>query len=110
MKTKEELKLEVAFAQAVLCEAQKQLYAFESTAENNVFDSLEIAEDKLTDILITEAAQDCEGAHNCGNPSYSRQFIVDGKKYLGRLTVEYDRHDKTYYYIDGADFSFTLLN
>ena len=32
------------------------------------------------------------------------EFIVDEKRYVAILEVEYNRHDKTYYFVDGSDF------
>jgi hypothetical protein len=74
-------------------------------AENNVFETMDKAEAVIENALLVMARDDCEGARNCGAESYSREFMVDGKTYVGTLTCEYNRHDKTYYYIDGHEFA-----
>ena len=53
------------------------------------------------------AFEDCEGAGNCGMDKYTQEFIVGDMHYIATLTVEYNRHDKTYYYIDETDFTVT---
>jgi len=80
--------------------AESQLYKFDTLAENNVFETLKIAESKLSDLLRERAHEDCEGAYNCGDEEYSQEFIVDNEKYIAIATIEYNRHDKTYYYVD----------
>ena len=101
--TIEELKAAVTAAQANVAVAQKALDDFEELAENNVFASLEAA-GALEDVLRGRAYQDCEGAGNCGAEEYHQDFMVEGKVYEATLTVEYNRHDKMYYYIDVSDF------
>jgi hypothetical protein len=61
--------------------------------ENNVFSSMEEAEGVVYARLKDEAYKDCEG-------TYTQEFIVNGVHYIGTLSVEYNRHDKTYYYIE----------
>lgn len=107
MSSREELELAVKAAEAALAAAQLALYQFDTSIENNVYSSLEEAEGEIEDKLLQEAFEDCQGAYNCGAPEYTQLFMVDGKKYLATLTVEYNRHDKTYYYIDGSDFQIT---
>jgi hypothetical protein len=84
--------------------AEANLYKFDTLAENNVFESLDVAEAKLEDMLRERAHEDCEGAYNCGNDEYRQEFMVNNVKYVAIATFEYNRHDKTYYYIDGSDF------
>lgn len=105
MATKEELELAVKAAKDALAEAEKTLALFEDSPENNVFEELDKA---LCDIewkLRDKASSDCEGSHNCGDHEYSQEFIVAGVNYIGKLECEYNRHDKTYYYLDYAKFS-----
>lgn len=104
--SKEELQQAVQEAKQKLFEAESALEDFMSSAENNVFASLEDAEHQLENRLRNQAFEDCEGAGNCGAEEYFQEFIVDGILYEGKLSVEYDRHDKTYYYIDRARFSY----
>ena len=102
--TIEELKAAVKTAKEGVAVAEQALAAFEALPENNVFESLEKAE-SLEDVLRGRAHEDCEGAGNCGAEEYMQEFMVDGVVYAATLTVEYNRHDKTYYYIDGSEFS-----
>lgn len=103
------LQANVITAEANLAAAKSALAAFESQAENNVFESLSKALSDVEDKLLGQARQDCEGAYNCGADHYDQEFIVDGVRYLGTLTVEYNRHDKTYYYIDGSNFTHKIV-
>jgi hypothetical protein len=108
--TKQELKQAVVDAKAALVHAENALAAFEADPAQNVFASLSEAENVLEDRLrdqafqAFQAFQDCQGAYNCCAEVYEQEFIVDGKHYIGRLYVEYNRHDKMYYYIDESDF------
>lgn len=108
MKTKLELGLAIASAAIALAEAKEALAEFESLAENNVFETIEKAVSAIENKLECQAHEDCEGSYNCGDESYSQEFIVDGVKYVGTLTLEYNRHDKTYYYIDGSEFTYEV--
>jgi hypothetical protein len=104
--TREELKEAIVQANAALTTAKAALEVFEAKAENNVFQSLDTANYKVEGMLESRAHQDCEGSHNCGDPEYTQEFMVDGTKYIGTLRVEYNRHDKTYYYIESSEYSF----
>lgn len=101
-----ELEAAVAAAKANLSTAEKDLNDFIASPLNNVFDGLDSASAELEERLRNIAHEDCEGAGNCGMEEYEQEFIVDGVHYLGKLSVEYDRHDKTYYYIDRARFTY----
>lgn len=102
--TKAALMANIKIAEDALESAKNELAQWEARPENNRFDTLEAAEVAIEDALMGEAAADCEGSYNCGAPQYSRGFMVGEKLYMGILDVEYNRHDKTYYYIDGHDF------
>lgn len=104
MTTREELLARVTEAQQALTEAQQALYQFDTDPQNNVFESVEQASEVLEDRLLNEAHDDCEGSYNVGAEEYRQEFIVEGKRYVAILEVEYNRHDKTYYYVDGSDF------
>lgn len=109
MTTRKELEDIIAQCKVNLELAEANLYKFDTLAENNLFESLEIAESKLEDILYQRAREDCEGSYNCGNDEYRQEFMVAGEKYVAIATYEYNRHDKTYYYIDGSDFKIEKL-
>lgn len=102
---KQALLAAIEAAKATLDDAQKALSDFEQKAENNVFATMEEAERKIEMELFDQARNDCEGSHNCGADHYDQEFIVDGVVYVGTLTVEYNRHDKKYYYVDESEFS-----
>jgi hypothetical protein len=100
---RERLVVCVRSAQLELAAAVKDLADFDAQPENNVYPSLEAAE-ALEYVLWDRAHEDCEGAGNCGAQEYRQEFLVGGAKYVAIFTPEYNRHDKTYYYIDGIDF------
>lgn len=109
IENRQELVDAVTFAKALLNTANIALYKFDALPENNVFATLLDAQYELEDVLRDEARDDCEGAGNCGCDQYTKQFMVDGIVYLATLDVEYNRHDKQYYYIDGSKFSYTVF-
>lgn len=109
MKTKNELELRIKECEKALQEANCELQEFIDSPENNVYPTLEEALDKIEDRLLGEARAACEGSYNLGADEYEQEFIVDGEHYMATLTVEYNRHDKTYYYVDGSEFSHRKL-
>ena len=106
MTTKQELELSVSNAKAALATAEAALQAFNDAPENNRFDDLQVALDTIEDDLRSQAFEDCQGAYNCGSDSYSKEFYVGETLYRGTAEFEYNRHDKTYYYIDGCTFTY----
>lgn len=66
------------------------------------FDTLNDAKSEVKDQLWDEASNDCEGSHNCGADEYSKIVKVkeDNKFYKITVCFEYNRHDKTYYYVE----------
>ena len=108
-KTREELELNVVTCRNLFTRAQRDLNEFINSIENNVFESLDAAEAEISNRLLSEAYEDCEGSYNCGNEEYTQDFIVDGTAYRGTLKCQYNRHDKTYYYVDESDFTIEEL-
>lgn len=108
MSTKLELEAAVSTAQTALNLAQQALEAFNDAPENNQFDDLSDALGAIEEKLLETASGDCEGSYNFGLPKYTQEFIVNGTRYVGTLTVEYNRHDKTYYYVDEHEFTYKL--
>jgi len=98
------LKDRVGVAKIQLREAEDNLSVAEALPENNIFESIEEAEGKLYNKLRDKAHNDCEGAHNCGAREYIQLFYVNKTLYKAVATVEYNRHDKTYYYVENFDF------
>lgn len=103
---KEKLERAIDLAKLHLREAEDALAQFCAKAENNVFETLDDALCTIEEVLRDKARADCEGSYNCGNPEYTQAFMVSDVEYVGTLKVEYDRHDKTYYYVDSAKFSY----
>ena len=89
--------------------AKNNLLLYDNSPEANVYDNLENALNWIENDLMIQAHADCEGSHNCGKPEYTRNFIIDGKFYRATLAVDYNRHDKTYYYVDGSQFSYAEI-
>lgn len=108
MFTEEKLEAAVEKAQKQLDEAVKALTAFRSTAEYHTYETLEAALWAMEDLLEGRAFSDCEGAYNCGDSEYTQDFTVEGVVYTAKMTFEYNRHDKTYYYIDSSEFSYAV--
>lgn len=67
------------------------------------FNSLEEATDRINEIHFKEAGSDCEGAYNVGNDKYTTVAQVGNKYYEFTTKFGYNRHDKTYYYIDNYE-------
>lgn len=109
MDRRESLKAIVKNAEHILTLAQRDLAIFDAKAENNVFDTLDNAEYQLEDQMRDEASDACAGAGNMGCDEYTQRFMVGGIAYIATLTVEYNRHDKTYYYVDSTNFTYKLL-
>lgn len=84
------------------------LYDISQSYESNVFETHEGASDALSEKMRNWAFDDCEGAYNVGQKEYECGYIVDGVKYIATGTFEYDRHDKTYYYIDSFEYCYRL--
>ena len=100
----EALKEQVKIANKQLEEAENNLATAQALPENNIFESLEAAESNIEDMLSDRAHDACEGSHCCGDNYYEQLFYVGDILYKGIANVEYNRHDKTYYYVDGFDF------
>jgi hypothetical protein len=102
--TKEELTAAVRCSKEAFEAATLALELFEREPKNNVFESVAKAEYELEDVLRDRAAADCEGSYNCGADEYRQGFFIDGVEHVAIASVEYNRHDKTYYYVEGFDF------
>lgn len=100
MTTKEWLQSDIDHCEVQLAKAENALYKFMQLPENNRYDDLEVAKAWIYERLYEQATEDCEGSYNCGNEEYKQKFMVAGKTYEATMTLEYNRHDKTYYYID----------
>jgi hypothetical protein len=101
--SKAELAEAVKAAKTAYDAAVKALSDFESDPQQHVYATLEEASGYLEEALRDRAHADCEGSYNCGDDEYHQGFFVDGVEYMAIASVEYNRHDKTYYYVDGFD-------
>ena len=106
----DELKNNLKLAQNACAVAEDALAAYICAPENNIYYDLDDAICEIENRLEVQASNDCEGSHNRGSDEYHQDFTVNGKLYRGTLTVEYNRHDKTYYYIDSSVFVYKELN
>jgi hypothetical protein len=100
----------IASIELELTRAIEALEVFDALPENNTFEDYDKACASIEGTLEHRARSDCEGSYNYGNDEYTQEFIVNGKHYLGKLEVEYNRHDKTYYYVDQTKFTVTEIN
>ncbi|WP_355586209.1 hypothetical protein [Xanthomonas cannabis] len=83
-----------------LAHARDRLAEYDEAPERFQFDTVEDASGVLGDVLWSRAHADCEGSYNCGDDEYRQECYVQGVKHVAIFTADYNRHDKTYYYID----------
>lgn len=96
----------IADLQKQIDAANAEYYALSISVDNNVYANLEFALAAMEEMMRNEAHEDCEGSYNFGLDEYNRDFKVGDVIYTATLKVEYNRHDKTYYYVDGTTFSY----
>lgn len=96
-----ELRLKIA-------ELEREIETLEADVCNFQFESHEEAEDILRWELQDKAENACKGSHNRGADEYTQpyQLIGDSTIYFGKITVQYSRHDKTYYYVYDVSYSY----
>lgn len=108
--TREELEAIVSNCTKALAEARQNLDNWNTAIEHNVYNSIGGAA-ILAETLADKAREDCEGSYNCGESIYTQDFLVGSTPYRAVLECEYDRHDKTYYYLDEYSFHiYTLVD
>lgn len=110
----EELEHALATAKAVVDHIAEKLHEAIQDPINNVFTTLEKARVVLSRRMKQEAMDACEGSHCMGMEQYTQIFYVDDgagpiEKYIATANIEYNRHDKTYYYVDSFEFSVDSL-
>lgn len=86
-------------------------YENERKIENNIYANHDLAERVIRKRLNAEAHNDCEGSYCFGDDVYTQQYLIEGSPvvYIASLEVEYNRHDKTNYYVDGTSYSYKEL-
>ncbi len=91
---------------------EQQIDSIDSALENNVYVSHDAAERAIFTRYKNIASEACEGSYCCGNREYRQQYKLKGDATIfeALVTFEYNRHDKTYYYIDGIDYSFSVFS
>jgi hypothetical protein len=95
-------------------EAKKQLRHFQQCQEDHLLseDYLNFEEgtedvgDWLHDIISDIASNACEGSRNFGRHEYKFTFKVGNKRYAGTAKVDYNRHDKKYYYVEDVEIDY----
>jgi hypothetical protein len=107
--TREQLVLSIKSAEQALKAAKTDLEAFDDAPEQNRFGSLEKAEEILTERLDERARDACEGAGKRGASAYKCRFTVGDVAYIGTVKIDYNRHDKTYYFVDEVSFSYEIV-
>lgn len=75
------------------------------------FDNHEDARCRIQDVLCSKADDACEGSDCYGQSKYTQEYqLIDSDTvYLGKIEVEYDRHDKTYYFVDEVEYSYSEI-
>jgi len=74
--------------------------------EFNRFKNADEAYDVLDDKFLDRAREACEGSYNIGQDVYTQECFLNGVPYIYTMSIEYNRHDKEFYYLDGWDSSF----
>jgi len=92
-----------------LQKAQDKLEIVQSNICFFQFNTHKDAEDEIEEILRIQASKDCVGAYNCGQSEYTQEYqlLNSDAVYFGKIKVEYNRHDKTYYFVDEVEYSFS---
>ena len=108
---KKQIAASIAEHHKAIAALEQSLIDFDSLIENNQYADHGGAEDSITDRFDGIARTQCEGAGNCGLPMFKQRYQIAGNPNTFEATVkfEYNRHDKTYYYIDGTDYSYVEL-
>ena len=109
MTTLKILQAAVEYTKAAHSKALCELSDFQELPENNVFGDLDTAIAVVKNNMLNKAHDACEGSHCFGESKYTQEFSAAGQKYLGVLEVDYNRHDKTYYFVDSDKFSYTKI-
>ena len=108
---KEQIAEEIAAHHKAIAKLEQSLDDFDSLIENNQYTDQKDAEYSITNRFSCIAYEQCEGAGNCGLPMFKQRYQITGNPNTFEATVEfeYNRHDKTYYYIDGTRYSYVQI-
>lgn len=108
---KEQIATEIATHHKAIAVLEQSLMDIDSMIENNQYTDQKNAEYSITEHFSGIAHEQCEGSGNCGEPLFKRRYQIAGNPNTFEATVEfeYNRHDKTYYYIDGTEYSYIQI-
>jgi hypothetical protein len=96
--------------------SEKSIAALKATIQDmkkdlcmHCYESHDTAEAAIHAKLDEEAHNDCEGSYNCGAECYFQEYTISGSPdiYVAKLSVEYNRHNRTYYFVEGTEYSFS---
>jgi len=90
-------------------EVQCNLLSMKSNICFFQFKNHEEAQGLIEETLQSKASNDCEGSNCWGSSEYTQEYqLIDSDAvYEGKIKVDYNRHDKTYYYVDDVEYSFS---
>jgi hypothetical protein len=104
MKTLAEINNEIVELKKNLESLQETKQILQLSREYNMYSNQNEAKNRVEGLLEDLANNDCEGSYTCGLAYYSCDYSANGKNFLCVATPEYNRHDKTYYYVDSIKF------
>jgi len=109
--TKDEISAQIKFLNAKVVDLENQIEAFDSAIEQNQYKNHKEAELKISGRYECIANEECEGSYNRGADEYMQQYQIEGEASIFEafMKVEYNRHDKTYYYVDGFTYSSAVI-
>ncbi len=105
MTTLQDLQDKIAAAHFILLGLQGEADVILQSAEHNTFATREDADLKVRRLLYERAEIDCGSSYCCGEDEYIQEFMVGTQKYQATMTVEYNRIEKRYYYIDSSKYT-----
>jgi hypothetical protein len=108
MDTKTELLAEAKAITTRLGEIKILINFINQDINNNVFKTLEEAENVLSVRMKAQAEFDCLELYDRGLDTYTQDFIVNFVEYVATGMFTYGRNDKTFYFVDTYDFSYDL--
>ena len=102
----DEIKRELQLMRNSIATYEKSIAELKSDVCMHVYESHDAAVFSIKGILLRQAKQDCEGSHSCGEDRYNQEYTLNGSDivFVGTLKVGYNRHDKTYYYVDDSEY------
>ena len=106
--SKQQLQTEIKYHQDIISTLENEIEKFDSLLDNNQFYDHKEAEYAIRGRFSEIANEECEGSYNCGDDEYHQQYQIRGNDqiFTATVTFDYNRHDKTYYYVDGTSYSF----